>query len=86
MKEFDKLPLVAKCMLKDYGLSYVCYEQDEGLHYAQKHVTYTPKLTQEQLDDGYMPVTERRYAVVRWQDDDVENGNLHFFLELGYTR
>lgn len=75
-----------KCMLDDYGFTYVCYEADEGLHYCQKPVVYTPKLAQDQLDAGYMPVTERRYAVVRFSDEDIDNGNLHFFLERGYTR
>jgi hypothetical protein len=73
-------------MLEDNGFTYVCYEEDEKLHYAQKPVVHTPKLTQEQLDGGYRPVLERRYVVVRWYDDDVDNGNLQFFLVRGYTR
>jgi hypothetical protein len=75
-----------KRMLEDYGFTYVCFEEAEGLHYSQKPVVFTPTLTQEQLDDGYRPVSERRYAVVRFSDEDIDNGNLHFFLERGYTR
>lgn len=73
-------------MMEDYGFHYVCYEEDEGLHYMQKPVIHTPTLTQEQLDEGCRPVSERRYAVVRCSNEDIENGNLHFFLERGYTR
>lgn len=86
MKEYNKIPLVAARMLEDNGFTYVCYEQDEALHYAQKPTVFTPRLTQEQLDDGYVPVSERRYAVVRFADEDIDNGNLQFFLERGYTR
>ena len=86
MKDHQEVPLAMARMMEDYGYSYVCYEEDEGLHYMQKPVTYTPTLTQEQLDGGYSPVSERRYAVVRCNNEDIENGNLQFFLERGFTR
>lgn len=86
MKDIDKLSLVAARMLEDYGFQYVCYEQDEALHYAQKPVKYTAKLSKEQLDAGWKPVTERRYAMVKFNDEDITNGNLEFFLVRGFSR
>lgn len=75
----------------DHGYTWVCFEPEEGpnkqgLHYFQKPVMYTPKLSQEQLEQGWKPVTERRYAVIRATDEDIENGNLLFFMQRGYTR
>jgi hypothetical protein len=86
MKEHNKLPLAAASLLQEHGYSYICYEEDEGLHYSQKPVKYSAKLSQEMLDAGWKPVTERRYAVVKFNNEDIDNGNLEFFLNRGYSR
>ncbi len=80
----DKQHYIDMPLAKQHGYAWVYCE--DGLHHYQKPVTYTPTLTQEQLDAGYRPVSEQRYAVVRATEDDIENGNLEFFLTRGYTR
>lgn len=87
----DKYHYIGLPILKQYGYSWICFEPEEGpnkegLHHFQKPVKYTPVLSQEQLDAGYKPVTEQRYAVIRATEDDINNGNLLLFMERGYTR
>lgn len=80
----DKQHYINMPLVKQHGHAWVYYE--DGLHHYQKAVQYTPSLTPERLADGWQPVTEQRYAVVRATEDDIENGNLEFFLTRGYTR
>lgn len=80
----DKHHYMNMPLAKQYSYVWVYYE--DGLHHFQKPVMYTPTLSPERLADGWQPVTEQRYAVVRATQDDIDNGNLEFFMERGYTR
>lgn len=80
------IPESMASLLKEHGYSYVCYEEDEGLHYMQKPIIHTPTISAELIAEGWKPVPEQRYNLIRYNDGDVENGNLSFFLTRGYTR
>lgn len=80
----DKQHYINVPLVKQHGYAWVYYE--DGLHHYQKPVTHVPTLTQKQLDQGYRPVPQQRYAVIRATEEDIENGNLEFFLMRGYTR
>jgi hypothetical protein len=82
----DKNHYISLTLPKDYGFDWVYYDHADKLHVFQKDVTYTPAISQEQIDDGWKPVTEKRYVMVRCRESEIDDGSLALLFKLGMTR
>jgi len=69
---------------KEYGFNWIYF--DDGLHAFQKQITIIPAILRDQLDDGWKPVPQIGYNVVRCFESEIDDGSLRFMFEKGFTR
>lgn len=78
-QHYCNLPLA-----KEYGFSWIYFE--DGLHAFQKQITIVPAIPQDQLDDGWKPVPQIAYNVVRCFESEIDDGRLRLMFEKWFTR